>query len=79
MLVNCHPGTEEDVIAEIKQIPGVIEVNGMMGDFDVFVKVSADNPDIMETTVSKIRQIRIERSQTMPVLYGQGGSIDESE
>jgi len=77
ILINCSPGSEVEVISEISSIEGVIEVNGVFGKFDVFVKVSAENPDAMEKIVSQIRKINVISSHTLPVVYGQGGTIDK--
>ena len=77
MLLNCSPGSESEVISEISDLPGVIEVNGVLGKYDVFVKISADNPETMELTVAQIRKIRMLSSHTLPVVYGQGGTIDK--
>ncbi|MCA9811526.1 MAG: Lrp/AsnC ligand binding domain-containing protein [Nitrosarchaeum sp.] len=77
MLLNCSPGSESEVISEISELPGVIEVNGVLGKYDVFVKISADNPETMELTVAQIRKIRMLSSHTLPVVYGQGGTIDK--
>ena len=76
MLLNCSPGSESDVISEISSLAGVVEVNGVLGKYDVFVKISADDPDGMEMTVSQIRKIKAISSHTLPVIYGQGGTID---
>ena len=77
MLLNCSPGSETEVISEISVLPGVTEVNGVLGKYDVFVKIYADNPDAMEMTVSKIRKVKMISSHTLPVVYGQGGTIDK--
>ncbi len=45
ILLNCSPGSEVEVISEISSLAGVIEINGVFGKYDVFVKVSAKNPD----------------------------------
>jgi len=71
ILLNCSPGSEVEVISEISSLAGVIEVNG------VFVKVSAENPDAMEMIVSQIRKIKVISSHTLPVVYGQDGTIDK--
>ena len=76
MLLNCSPGSEKDVITEINSLSGVSEVNGVLGKYDVFVKISADNPDVLEITVAQIRKIKVISSHTLPVIYGQGGTID---
>ena len=77
MLLECSPGSEKDVINQISSLVGVVEVNGIFGKYDIFVKVSAENPDLMESTISQIRQIKIISSNTFPVVYGQGGTIDD--
>ena len=77
MLLNCSPGSEVEVISEINSHTEVIEVNGVFGKYDVFVKISAENPDVMEKIVSQIRQIKGISSHTLPVVYGQGGTIDK--
>jgi hypothetical protein len=76
MLLNCSPGSEMDVISEISSLEGVIEVNGVFGKYDVFVKISAENPDTMEMIVAQIRKVKMISSHTLPVIYGQGGTID---
>ena len=77
MLLNCSPGSESDVISEIDSISGVVEVNGVLGKYDVFVKISAESPDNMELAISQIRKIKMVSSHTLPVIYGQGGTIDK--
>ena len=77
ILINCSPGSETEVISEISSLTGVTEVNWVFGKYDVFVKVSAENPDTMEMIVSKIRKIKVIDSHTLPVIYGQGGTIDK--
>ena len=77
ILLNCSPGSEIEVISEISSLAGVIEVNGVFGKYDVFVKVSAENPEAMAKIVSQIRKIKVISSLTLPVVYGQGGTIDK--
>ena len=78
ILVNCIPRSEEDIISEIKKFPEVKEVNGIMGKYDIFVKISAEKPSGIDSAIYKIRGINgIDRTYTMSVIYGQGGTIDE--
>lgn len=80
ILVTCIPGREKDVIAEIKVLPHVVEVNGVMGKYDVFVKVSADTSLNVDSAISKVRNVpHITSTLTMPAIYGQGGTIDEEK
>jgi len=77
VLLNCSPGSEVEVISEISSLAGIIEVNGIFGKYDVFVKVSAENPNAMEMIISQIRKIKVISSHALPVVYGQGGTIDK--
>ncbi|HXV51506.1 MAG TPA: Lrp/AsnC ligand binding domain-containing protein [Nitrosopumilaceae archaeon] len=77
ILLNCAPGLERETIVELKKISEVEEVNGIMGRYDVIVKIASSEPDGIDKVVRKIRVIKhVTASYTMPVLYGQGGSID---
>ncbi|MCH7648060.1 MAG: Lrp/AsnC family transcriptional regulator, partial [Thaumarchaeota archaeon] len=39
IVLNCSPDSEVEIISEISSLAGVIEVNGIFGKYDVFVKV----------------------------------------
>jgi DNA-binding Lrp family transcriptional regulator len=78
ILINCIPKSEEDIISEITKLSEVVEVNGIMGKYDIFVKVTSENPEGIDSTIKKIRSINgITFTYTMPVIYGQGGTIDK--
>ncbi len=77
ILINCVPGNEKGIISEIKKISQVSEVNGIMGRYDIFVKITGEIPGDIDFGVAKIRSIEgITNSYTMTALYGQGGTID---
>ena len=76
MLLNCSPGSETEVISKIESISGVTEVNGVLGKYDVFVKISAENPPSFPFHQAQIRKIKMLSSYTLPVVYGQGVTID---
>lgn len=78
ILLTCNTGTESDIIAQLKKMPEVIEINGIWGKYDILLKVSTDNPNGIDKIVSKLRTLNdVTSSYTMHVLYGQGGTIDE--
>ena len=80
ILATCVPGNEKDVIAKIKALPNVMEVNGVMGRYDIFIKVSADTPLTVDSSISKVRNIpHITSTFTMSAIYGQGGTIDSEK
>jgi DNA-binding Lrp family transcriptional regulator len=78
ILLNCMPSQEKSIIEDLQKIPKVIEVNGIMGKYDIIVKITGDHPDEVDGVVRKIRSIRgVTSSYTMTAIYGQGGSIDK--
>lgn len=80
ILATCIPGNEKEVIAKIKYLPNVVEVNGVMGRYDVFVKIQASDTTKVDATISKVRNVaHVTSTVTMPVIYEQGGTIDEEK
>ena len=80
ILVTCIPGNEKDVITKIKEIPNVVEVNGVMGKYDVFVKIQSDDALKVDATISKVRNVaHVTGTVTMPAIYGQGGTVDNEK
>lgn len=77
-MLSCVSGYEKEIISELKSISTVVEVNGIWGKYDIFVKISSMELLGIEKTIEKIRSIKqITASDTMHVIYGQGGSVDE--
>jgi len=80
ILATCIPGNEKEVIAKIKGLPDVVEVNGVMGRYDVFVKIQANDAMKVDVTISKVRNVaHITSTVTMPVIYDQGGTVDDEK
>lgn len=78
ILLTCNTGSEVELISQLKKIPGITEVNGVWGKYDIFIKVTTDDPQGIDKVVSQLRLLKdITSSYTMHVLYGQGGTIDE--
>lgn len=73
VLVNCDLGTEDGVIKELKSIPGVSEVKGVFGVYDVIAKVNAPSEGDIKKAIAKVRSMGgIKSSLTMMVIEGQG-------
>jgi DNA-binding Lrp family transcriptional regulator len=68
-------GSEENIIREIAELDEVKEVRGTYGVHDIFVKVKADNTQLLNHIITtKIRKIpRITSTVTMVVIEEQGG------
>ena len=75
ILVNCTLGSEEKSINEIAKMPDAKEVRGTYGVHDIFVKVSSENTEAMNHTITnKIRKIPgITSTVTLVVIEEQGG------
>ncbi|HJU14278.1 MAG TPA: Lrp/AsnC ligand binding domain-containing protein [Candidatus Nitrosotalea sp.] len=77
ILATCMPGSEKEVIAKIKTLQNIVEVNGVMGKYDVFVKIQAKDPTNVDASIAKVRNVEhVTGTTTMPVIYGQGGTVD---
>ena len=77
-MLKCNSGAEISLISELKKIPEVVEINGVWGKYDIFLKVSSSEPEGIDKVVGMIRTKNgITQSYTMQVLYGQGGTIDK--
>ncbi|WP_048116108.1 Lrp/AsnC ligand binding domain-containing protein [Nitrosopumilus adriaticus] len=77
ILINCTLGKESTIISELKQLIEIIEINGVWGKYDIFLKVSTTDPNGVEQVVKRLRNHPdVTDTYTMHVLYGQGGTID---
>jgi len=80
ILATCVPGNEKEVIAKIKGLADIVEVNGVMGRYDVFVKIQANDAMKVDAAISKVRNVaHITSTVTMPAIYGQGGTVDDEK
>jgi DNA-binding Lrp family transcriptional regulator len=80
ILATCIPGNEKEVIQKIKGLPNVSEVNGIMGKYDIFVKIQSDDVLQVDSTISKVRSVpHVTSTMSIPVIYGQGGTIDDEK
>ena len=80
IFATCVPGQENDAISKIKKLPNVIEVNGIMGRYDIFVKVAATKEQDLHAAITGVRDVQdITSTATFAVIRGQGGSIDEEK
>lgn len=79
VLVSCNSGSENVIISEFKELSEIIEINGIWGKYDIFLKISTTDTNTIEQIVQKLRHHPdVIDTYTMHVLYGQGGSIDEN-
>ena len=73
MLINCELGAEEFIISELKEIETVREVRGVLGTYDILVKLESGSFDEISKTITlKIRKLdKIRFTMTLNVIKGQ--------
>ena len=73
VLIICDVGFEKSVIAELKTVNLVKEVNLVWGSYDMLVKLEGENSDELKNIIlSKIRKIpNIKTTLTLTVLESQ--------
>lgn len=80
IFATCVPGQEQDTISKIKKLPNVVEVNGIMGRFDIFIKVSARKEIDLHAVITSIRDVpSITSTSTFAAIQGQGGTVDQEK
>jgi len=61
VLINCQSGFENSIIKKLIKIPEVKEVQGIFGEYDIFVKMESDSQeklqDVLTTQIRKISNI----------------------
>jgi DNA-binding Lrp family transcriptional regulator len=74
VLINSELGAEDEIIRQLWDLPGVIEVEGSYGVYDIIVKIKAPTMDnIRETLTFHLRKIeKIKSTLTLIVIEGQG-------
>lgn len=78
VLLSCAGGSEINLISELKELPEIVEINGVWGKYDIFLKISTPDTSKIDQIIQKLRSYPdVTDTYTMHVLYGQGGNIDD--
>ncbi|NND86248.1 MAG: Lrp/AsnC ligand binding domain-containing protein [Nitrosopumilus sp.] len=78
ILLTCNPGHEKEIITLLKSMDFTLEVNGIWGKYDIFLKVRHDLESGLDKIIDTLRNVEnITSTYTMPILFGQGGTIDD--
>ncbi len=62
IMINCEFGSEETVIEQLKSIPGVKEVRGVFGNYDVLAKIQTPS-------IESLREIITFQIRKIPQIY----------
>jgi hypothetical protein len=77
ILIKCTPGSENKIISEFSELKEIVEINGIWGAYDIFLKITTLDPFGIDAIVKRLRNHPdITFTETCDVLYGQGGTID---
>ncbi|KER07127.1 putative homocitrate synthase protein [Marine Group I thaumarchaeote SCGC AAA799-E16] len=73
VLVACDVGLEKSVIDKLKSVDLVKDIIGVMGSYDILVKLESENSDDLKNIItSKIRKIPdIKTTLTLTVIESQ--------
>jgi len=73
VMITCNVGFEKAVIEVLKTVNLIKEIKGVMGTYDILVKLESDSNDELENvTSSKIRKIpNIRTTLTLTVIESQ--------
>lgn len=76
VMVRCHKIYEREVVENLKQIPEVLEIDCLVGSYEVICKVVAPTfNDISDIISKKIRKLdRIKSTVTINIIDNQGFS-----
>jgi len=75
VLINCQSGFENSIIEKLIRIREVKEVQGIFGEYDIFVKIESDSQaKLQDILTKKIRKIpNIISTNSLSPIPTQGG------
>lgn len=71
-MINTLPGMERPVLDEVAQIPGVVSVEGIYGEFDLIVRLEVPVGNSVDFVINKIRKVTgIKSTRTISTIDGE--------
>lgn len=72
VMVNTLPGMEKPVLDEIAQLPGVVSVEGVYGEFDLIVRIEVPVGNAVDFVINKMRKVAgIKSTRTVSTIDGE--------
>ena len=72
IMINTLPGMEKPVLDEIAQLPSVVSVEGVYGEFDLIVRVDVPQGNTVDLVINQIRKIHgIKSTRTISSIEGE--------
>jgi DNA-binding Lrp family transcriptional regulator len=63
--MTVEHGTDEEVLADLIKIDGVIEASLVYGEFDVHCRIEVDDLDDLRAIVAQIRKLSVLTTETL--------------
>lgn len=80
ILMTCDLGSEQNIIKSISQLEGVKEIHGVLGLYDIIVKIESESEDLVKKIVSQIRKTpKIKSTMTLTKAEGENYFAGKSE
>ena len=72
VLINTEPGSEADVLKDLKKVEGVEEANAVYGVYDIIAKVKASTMErLKEISTRNVRRLdKVRSTLTMVAVEG---------
>jgi DNA-binding Lrp family transcriptional regulator len=71
-MITTEPGVERNIIDKIADVPGVISVEGVYGDFDIVARVEVPVGTGIDQVVNEIRRIPgLMKTRTLTSIEGE--------
>ena len=72
LMITTEPGAEKSLIDKIADVPGVISVEGVYGDFDIIARVEVPMGIGIDSVVNEIRRIPgLKTTRTVTSIEGE--------
>jgi DNA-binding Lrp family transcriptional regulator len=72
IMINTLPGMEKPVLDEIAQIPCVVSVEGVYGEFDLIARIEVPVGNTVDFVINEIRKIHgIKSTRTVSSIDGE--------
>jgi DNA-binding Lrp family transcriptional regulator len=72
LMITTEPGAERSLIDKIADVPGVISVEGVYGDFDIIARVEVPVGTGIDQVVNEIRRIPgLKTTRTVTSIEGE--------
>ena len=75
VLINTELGQEAQVVSELREVEGIMDISSLYGIYDVIAQVEADSMEkVKEIVFNKIRRLDSVKTTITLITFGEGFS-----